>query len=174
MSKPPLPEAAVAMLRKPNPAVITTLRQDGQPVSTATWYVWDDGPVLMNMDEGRKRLEHMPNDPRVVLDALNDSDWYTHVSVTGHGEETREDTAASPQERCGSQVGYTGTTLCNHPGPAPPQRTGRRVIPPTTVRHSHEVPARRAAPDPVTGPQEQPSRREGDRAADLATSGRGG
>jgi hypothetical protein len=31
MSKPPLPEAAVAMLRKPNPAVITTLRQDGQP-----------------------------------------------------------------------------------------------------------------------------------------------
>ena len=29
MSKPPLPEAAVAMLRKPNPAVITTLRRDG-------------------------------------------------------------------------------------------------------------------------------------------------
>jgi len=27
----------VAMLRKPNPAVITTLRPDGQPVSTATW-----------------------------------------------------------------------------------------------------------------------------------------
>ena len=31
MSKPPLPDAAVAMLRKPNPAVITTLRRDGQP-----------------------------------------------------------------------------------------------------------------------------------------------
>ena len=30
MSRPPLPEAAVAMLRKPNPAVITTLRADGQ------------------------------------------------------------------------------------------------------------------------------------------------
>jgi hypothetical protein len=29
MSKPPLPEAAVAMLRKPNSAVITTLRPDG-------------------------------------------------------------------------------------------------------------------------------------------------
>jgi hypothetical protein len=53
MSKPPLPEAAVAMLRKPNPAVITTLRRDGQPVSTATWYLWDDGRVLVNMDEGR-------------------------------------------------------------------------------------------------------------------------
>jgi pyridoxamine 5'-phosphate oxidase-like protein len=46
MSKPPLPEAAMAMLRKPNPAVITTLRRDGQPVSAATWYLWDDGRVL--------------------------------------------------------------------------------------------------------------------------------
>ncbi|MGA8466694.1 MAG: pyridoxamine 5'-phosphate oxidase family protein, partial [Trebonia sp.] len=52
MSKPPLPDAAVAMLRKPNPAVITTLRRDGQPVATATWYLWDDGRVLVNMDEG--------------------------------------------------------------------------------------------------------------------------
>jgi hypothetical protein len=38
MSEPPLPGAAVAMLRKPNPPVMTTLRRDGQPVSTATWY----------------------------------------------------------------------------------------------------------------------------------------
>ncbi|MEW9521405.1 pyridoxamine 5'-phosphate oxidase family protein [Streptomyces tubercidicus] len=41
MSKPPLPDAAVTMLGKANPAVITTLRPDGQPVSTATWYEID-------------------------------------------------------------------------------------------------------------------------------------
>ena len=64
MSKPPLPEAAVTMLRKANPAVITTLRPDGQPVSTATWYLWDKGRVLVNMDEGRKRLEYIRSDPR--------------------------------------------------------------------------------------------------------------
>ena len=29
MSKPPLPEEAVTLLRKPNPAVITTLRPHG-------------------------------------------------------------------------------------------------------------------------------------------------
>lgn len=63
MSKPPLPDAAVAMLRKANPAVVTTLRSDGQPVSTATWYLWDEGRVLVNMDEGRKRLTHLRNDP---------------------------------------------------------------------------------------------------------------
>lgn len=106
MSKPPLPEAAVAMLRKPNPAVITTVRRDGQPVSTATWYLWDDGRVLVNMDEDRKRLEHLRNDPRVALDVLDDNDWYTHVSLTGHVEEMREDTDLADIDRLARQ--YTG------------------------------------------------------------------
>jgi PPOX class probable F420-dependent enzyme len=91
MSKPPLPDAAVAMLKRPNPAVITTLRSDGQPVSTATWYLWDDGRVLVNMDEGRKRLNHMRKDPRVTLTVLDDSDWYTHVTLIGRVVELSDD-----------------------------------------------------------------------------------
>jgi PPOX class probable F420-dependent enzyme len=99
MSKPPLPDAAIAMLRKPNPAVITTLRDNGQPVSMATWYLWDDGRVLVNMDESRKRLEHMRGDPRIALDVLDESNWYTHVSITGHIEDLREDTALADIDR---------------------------------------------------------------------------
>ncbi|GAA2416476.1 PPOX class F420-dependent oxidoreductase [Streptomyces glaucosporus] len=91
MSKPPLPEAAVTLLEKANPAVITTLRSDGQPVSTATWYLWDDGRVLVNMDEGRKRLQHVRDDPRVTLTVLADGDWYTHVTLIGRVAEIRED-----------------------------------------------------------------------------------
>ncbi|MEU9125850.1 PPOX class F420-dependent oxidoreductase [Streptomyces sp. NPDC048506] len=91
MSKPPLPEAAVTMLIKPNPAVISTLRADGQPVSTATWYLWDDGRMLVNMDEGRKRLEHVRNDPRVTLTVLEDGNWYTHLSIIGRVVELRDD-----------------------------------------------------------------------------------
>jgi hypothetical protein len=49
VSEPPLPGAAVAMLRKPNSAVITTLRPERQPVSTATWYLWD-GADLADID----------------------------------------------------------------------------------------------------------------------------
>jgi PPOX class probable F420-dependent enzyme len=117
MSKPPLPEAAVTMLRKANPAVITTLRRDGQPVSTATWYLWDDGRVLVNMDEGRKRLEHMRSDPRVSVDVLDESDWYTHVSITGHVDEMREDADLADIDRIAQQ--YTS-------GPYP-QRDRRRI-----------------------------------------------
>ncbi|WP_411089656.1 PPOX class F420-dependent oxidoreductase [Streptomyces sp. 061-3] len=91
MSKPPLPDEAVAMLKKANPAVITTLRPDGQPVSTPTWYLWDDGRVLVNMDEGRKRLEHIRHDPRVTLTVLDEAGWYTHISIIGRVAETRPD-----------------------------------------------------------------------------------
>lgn len=99
MSNPPLPEAAVAMLQKPNPAVITTLRSDGQPVSTATWYLWDDGRVLVNMDEGRKRLDHIRNDPRVTLTALDEGNWYTHISIIGRVTELRDDEGLADIDR---------------------------------------------------------------------------
>ncbi|MDH6223153.1 MULTISPECIES: PPOX class F420-dependent oxidoreductase [Streptomyces] len=99
MSKPPLPEAAITMLEKPNPAVITTVRADGQPVSAATWYVWDDGRVLVNMDEGRKRLEHIRNDPRVTLTVLDEANWYSHITLIGRIAEMRDDTDLSGIDR---------------------------------------------------------------------------
>jgi PPOX class probable F420-dependent enzyme len=90
--KPPLPEKVRDLLRKPNPAVITSLRADGQPVSVATWYLLeDDGRVLVNMDEGRKRLDYLRADPRISLTALREGDWYTHVSMQGRVVEMKDD-----------------------------------------------------------------------------------
>ncbi|MER7127551.1 PPOX class F420-dependent oxidoreductase [Streptosporangium saharense] len=106
MSKPPLPEEAVAMLRKANPAVIATLQPDGQPVSTATWYLWDDGRILVNLDEGRKRLDHLRNDPRVTLTVLDEGDWYTHVSVIGRVVEIHDDADLTDIDRISEH--YTG------------------------------------------------------------------
>ncbi|GAB3806359.1 PPOX class F420-dependent oxidoreductase [Micromonospora zhanjiangensis] len=106
MSKPPLPEPAVALLGKPNPAVITTLRKDGQPVSVATWYLWDDGRILVNMDEGRRRLEHIRNDPRVTLTVLDEAGWYTHVSIIGRVVELRPDEGLADSDRLARH--YTG------------------------------------------------------------------
>ncbi|MEV5753533.1 PPOX class F420-dependent oxidoreductase [Actinoallomurus sp. NPDC052308] len=105
MSKPPLPEDAIAMLKKPNPAVIATVRSDGQPVSTATWYLWDDGRVLINMDEGRKRLDHLRNDARVSLTVLDSDNWYTHVTLIGHVTEIRDDEDLSDIDRLSVQYG---------------------------------------------------------------------
>ncbi|GAA1700312.1 PPOX class F420-dependent oxidoreductase [Streptomyces yatensis] len=103
MSNPPLPEAAVAMLKKPNPAVIATIRSDGQPVSTATWYLWDDGRILVNMDEGRKRLTHIRNDPRVTLTVLDEANWYNHISLIGRVVELQDDKDLSGIDRLSRQ-----------------------------------------------------------------------
>ncbi|SEG12770.1 PPOX class probable F420-dependent enzyme [Thermomonospora echinospora] len=83
MSKPDIPSEVVELLKKPNPAVMATVRPDGAPVSVATWYLWDDGRILLNLDAGRKRLEHLRADPRVSLTVLDSDSWYRHVSLQG-------------------------------------------------------------------------------------------
>jgi PPOX class probable F420-dependent enzyme len=85
------PERVRALLDRPNPAVITAVRPDGQPVSVATWYLIDGDRVLVNMDEGRKRLDYLRADPRVSLTVLAEGDWYTHVSLQGRVVEMADD-----------------------------------------------------------------------------------
>ncbi len=88
------------MLRKANPSVITTLRSDGQPVSVATWYLWeDDGRVLINMDAERVRVKHVRNDPRVTLTVLDSEDWYTHISLIGRVVDLRDDEGLTDIDR---------------------------------------------------------------------------
>jgi PPOX class probable F420-dependent enzyme len=70
---------------------MATLRSDGAPVSTATWYAWKDGRVLVNLDEGRVRLKHLRRDPRVTLTILAGDDWYTHVTLIGRVTEMHAD-----------------------------------------------------------------------------------
>lgn len=83
MPKPPLPDDLVEVLRRPNPAVMATVRADGAPVSVATWYLWDDGRILLNLDAERKRVGHLRSDPRVSLTVLDGDSWYRHISVQG-------------------------------------------------------------------------------------------
>lgn len=91
MPKPPLPDHLQRLLAKPNPAVITAVRQDGQPVSVATWYLFEEGRIVVNMDAGRKRLDYLRNEPRVSLTVLDEAGWHTHVSVTGTVVDLRDD-----------------------------------------------------------------------------------
>ena len=121
MPTPPLPDLLRAMLENANPAVITTLRPDGQPVSVATWYVMDGDRVLVNMDEGRKRLEWLREDPRVSLTAFDGDRWYTHVSVQGRVTEIADDEGmagidriARPSERGGFKFFAEGSARLAH------------------------------------------------------------
>jgi PPOX class probable F420-dependent enzyme len=89
--KPPLPPELDAFLAKPNAAVIATVRPDGSPVTVATWYDWEDGRVLVNMDAERRRVEHLKADPRVSLTIMDVANWGAHVSLQGRVVELYDD-----------------------------------------------------------------------------------
>ena len=91
MPQPPLPDEVVAFLDRPNHAVIATVRPDGHPVSVPTWYLYEDGRILVNMDQGRRRLDYLRQDPRVSLSVIDPVDWITHVSVQGRVTEMVDD-----------------------------------------------------------------------------------
>lgn len=99
MPAPPLPAELDELLAKPNPAVIATLRRDGSPNSVATWYLWEGGRVLVNMDEARKRLAHLRRDPRVCVTVLDGDAWYRHVSLHGRVASLEDDRDFSDIDR---------------------------------------------------------------------------
>jgi PPOX class probable F420-dependent enzyme len=111
MPKPPLPDPLKDLLAKPNPCVITAVRPDGQPVSVATWYLLEGDRILVNMDEGRKRLDYLREDPRVSLTMLDEAGWYTHVSMQGRVVEMRDDSDLADIDRLAKH--YTGKQYRN-------------------------------------------------------------
>ena len=111
MPKPPMSAAVLELLERPNPAVITALRPDGQPVSVATWYVMDGDRILVNMDEGRKRLDYLRADPRVSMTVLAENGWHTHVSMQGRVVDISADEDMSGIDRIARH--YTGEPYSN-------------------------------------------------------------
>src|SRR3954453_4645677 len=91
MPKPPLPEALVEFLTQPNPSVIGTVDSDGAPHTAATWYLWDDGRVLVNIADTRKRLQHIRDDPRVSLTVVHKDQWYNQAPPRGRTVEIADD-----------------------------------------------------------------------------------
>ncbi|GAA2017751.1 TIGR03618 family F420-dependent PPOX class oxidoreductase [Pseudokineococcus marinus] len=119
MPTPPMPADVAELFARPNPAVMATVAADGRPVSVATWYlVEDDGRVLLGLDAGRARLEHLRRDGRVSLTALAEGDWYTHVSVQGRVVEIVDDEGLAGIDRLSRH--YTGRDY--------PQRDRPRVL----------------------------------------------
>ena len=92
MPRPPLPPELQEFLRQPNPCVIATVDPNRGLHTAATWYDWlEDGTVMLNMDESRRRLPHMHQHPEVALTVLDRGDWYRHLSLSGRVREIRSD-----------------------------------------------------------------------------------
>ncbi len=115
MPTAPLPLEVVELIRRPNPAVVATLRSDGSPHTVATWYDWEDELVLLNMDASRRRLRFMRADARVALTVLDSESWYRHVSLYGVVVRIMEDTELEDIDRLALR--YTGAPFRRRDAP---------------------------------------------------------
>ena len=69
--------------------VVTTLRADGSPHTTAVWVDASDG-VSFNTARGNAKDEHLQADPRVSLMVVDPGDPWHWVSVDGTATMTEE------------------------------------------------------------------------------------
>jgi PPOX class probable F420-dependent enzyme len=104
-----VPPEVDAFLSRANPAVVATLRPDGSPHTVPTWYDWENGRVLLNMDESRLRLRFLRRDPRASLTVLEDASWYRHVSLMGRVVSIEEDEDLEDIDRLARR--YTGNAF---------------------------------------------------------------
>ena len=100
-----LPPEIDELLRRPNPAVVATLRPDGSPHTVATWYLWDGERVLLNMDESRARLGFLRRDPRVSLTVLDAESWYRQITLLGRVVELLDDDDLADIDRLSRHYG---------------------------------------------------------------------
>lgn len=95
--------------------------------------------MLVNMDEGRKRLDYLRENPNVSVTVLDAASWYTHVSVQGRVVEFVDDQELTDIDRLA--VHYNGKPY--H------RRDRKRVSAWIEVDHWHGW--RNGAPLPVEG-----------------------
>ena len=106
MPPAPLPPGVEALVRRPNPAVMASVRADGTPHTAATWYDWEDGRVLLSLDSTRLRLRFLRRDPSVSITVLDGESWYRHVTLVGQIEEMYDDEGLRDVDRL--SVRYMG------------------------------------------------------------------
>ncbi|MBO4275975.1 PPOX class F420-dependent oxidoreductase [Microbispora triticiradicis] len=81
MSK--LDENAVALLKEPVHAWVTTVRPDGSLHNTVVWVDIDGEEVVFNTAVGRAKERHLRNNPRVSVSVLDPGNAFRFVSVSG-------------------------------------------------------------------------------------------
>ena len=72
-----------ALLKGPNFGTLTTLLEDGSPMSQVMWVDCDDAHVLINTERHRKKYKNVMRDPRVSVTVWLRDDPYEYVEVRG-------------------------------------------------------------------------------------------
>lgn len=62
-----IPDTHADLVDAPNTAVLTTVGKDGQPQSTAVWYLVDDGVLKTSVTTDRQKYRNLTRNPKATL-----------------------------------------------------------------------------------------------------------
>jgi PPOX class probable F420-dependent enzyme len=104
-----LTEGAIALVREPHLAHLTTLMPSGSPQTTVVWVDVDDdgGHVYVNTAAGRVKEHNIRRDPRVSLGVLRD--YYHYVMVRGNVIDITSDGAVEHYRKLQAKYGQPPT-----------------------------------------------------------------
>src|SRR5436189_4758655 len=84
-----LPATHADLLDAPNTAVLTTVNPDGQPQSTAVWYlVDDDGALKTSLVTTRQKFKNLQREPKATLFILDPANPFRAVEIRATSELT--------------------------------------------------------------------------------------
>lgn len=79
----PLPESVKKVLEDKAYGHVVTFNPNGQPQLTMVWMDVDGNEALFNTAEGRKKVQNLRRDPRIMISVQNRSEPQSYVVLNG-------------------------------------------------------------------------------------------
>ncbi len=76
-----VPNTPVDLLEAPNTAVLTTIGADGQPQSTAVWFLVEDGVLKTSITTDRQKYRNLSRNPKATLFVLDPTNPFRTVEI---------------------------------------------------------------------------------------------
>jgi PPOX class probable F420-dependent enzyme len=82
-----IPDTHADLLTGPNTAVLTTVGADGQPQSTAVWFLLDDdGTVKTSITTNRQKYRNLTRTPKATLFVLDPTNPFRSIEIRANVE----------------------------------------------------------------------------------------
>jgi len=93
------------LLQAPSPAVLTTLRKDGSPLTTPVWFRFHDGAFEVVLAEGDVKRQHLARMPMCTLVVFEAVPPFRGVEIKGEPELVEGDVTAAREAIAGRYLG---------------------------------------------------------------------
>jgi PPOX class probable F420-dependent enzyme len=94
-----------SLLEAPSPAVLTTIRRDGSPLTTPVWFRFTGEALEVVIAEDDVKLRHLARDPRCTLVVFEAVPPFRGVEVRGEAILARGDVTEARRSIAGRYLG---------------------------------------------------------------------